>query len=259
MAGTPPSSSWALWADRLSATSKIATALAGLGGILAAVLVWATAFLATQPLVVLYSSAGVLALSSLILLAATSFMLLNGQQTFAIIAGVICIFSAGMSVVIFSSIPKEPSWEMLGVPYETTINGASPLTLIRDELIPPGFPGNVAYNNKLQIHRPAGKLQQEYIVYQSSEFTKNRFPSSAKSRDSNSAIATYIFGRTSTSVPWQKVKSLGFSDVSSELAFKPTGDATQFIVALVLFPLDRETAKLMAEGNSPLSDFVILR
>jgi hypothetical protein len=245
------------WAESAEALAKIVAAVASVLGVVAAALVWASATLSTQPIGVLY-----LAIVALIVLGIVSLVLsLPAFVSRHWILGGVCLVAAASNLVmgglIAWNIPPPPTWSLLNVPYELTIDGASPLALARDELVPPGFPGNQPYLDKLAARRATAQLEQQYVVYVSSVFPRNRFPELARVKNPKGhAIAGYVFERQGSSGQWKK-RSTGFDAIHRELHLEPhVPEATEFAIALVLSPLTRTAAAAIAQPDEPLAQFV---
>lgn len=242
------------WLDTFG---KICTSLASIAGIAFAALMAATSFLSTQSVLVLYLIAAGFALAAIVafIFAVPAFSRRRPLLgSFAVGAGALSLSIMG---VLLWSIPPSPAWKLLGVPYELTVKGESPLVLARDELVPPGFPGHSTFQDKLTQRR--GKLapQQQYVVFVSSEFTRNRFPPDFRvKKPDDFVIASYIFGRESSAASWQKATH-GFGGLNSSLHLAPVPtDATRFVIALVLFPLNESAADATTDNTAELSWFI---
>lgn len=242
------------WFD---AACKICTSLASIAGIAFAALMAATSFLSTQPVIVLHLIAAGFVLAAIVafIFAVPAFRRRRPLLgSFAVAAGMLSLSVMG---VLLWSIPPSPTWKLLDVPYELTINGDSPLVLARDELVPPGFPGHSTFQEKLAHRRGKFAGQQQYVVYVSSEFTRNRFPSDFRvKKPDDFVIASYIFGRESSATSWQKA-SHGFGGLNSSLHLTPVpADAARFVIAVVLFPLNESAADATTDNTAELSRFI---
>ena len=230
------------WAD---AIKKIVGAMVAVGPVVAAGAAWASEAVSTVPIHLLLAGMCLLlalGVGSVALGLLLTYRSKYGWGTFLLVAGVA---NAGVGVFSWYALPPAPKWDVLQVPYERTVMGDTPLVQIKEELIPPGFPGHSHYKELLTTKRGDRDVVQQYVVYESTEFTANRFPTRISARASDEvAVAAYIFQRASGPKSHWDVVRRGFDKISGELQFdRPKAGYTKFAMAIVVFPLNDQRAR----------------
>lgn len=231
------------WGAYAKASKEIIGLFVILFGAIAAGIAWTTQFLANQPIPVLWGT------GSVCLTLGIMFVLLSATVFRTHWKSVVCNAAAGLffiiaSLLIFNAIPPVPGWTIQGVPYEKTIVGDSPLTQVKDEMPPAGFPGTHRFEELLNDIRKAGDVEVQYAIFVSSELTKNRFPAQIHAKGKKDlAIAAYVFSRADGKAPWETAR-YGFEEVTDSVSFQqPTGKQSRFTIAVVVFPLTPKGAK----------------
>lgn len=245
-----------IWAERAAAAAKIASAISALATLLAGLGIWATSMLRTLPITLLLLSAGLLACLGMGVVAIAAIVAFKRHWKLAYGMLVFALLNVGLAGCVVWLLPPKPTWTLQPVPYERTIQGDTPLVEVKHELLPPGFPGGDPYREKLAKSRPADPLQQQFVLFVSSVFTRNRFPVEARVKTPGAyALAAYVFAREHEGT-WKR-SSVGFSAVSQRLDLvPPPGNATEFVIALVVFPLTKTAADESARPSPQLQELV---